>query len=87
MATLTQKHGTATTAGDANARHRLQFEFSAEAYERLNTMKDKTRASSYADLVRNALRMYEWLVEQQENGCEIALVKEGQPLKAVQFMF
>src|SRR5689334_10636035 len=45
---------------------RMQFEFSPEAVERLNYMKERTDASSYAEIVRDALRLYEWFIKQDE---------------------
>ncbi len=66
--------------------HRLQFEFSPEAYSRLQDVKESVGASSYASLVRDALRVYEYVAEQQRRGYEIALRKEGEPLKLVEFI-
>jgi hypothetical protein len=36
--------------------------------ERLNALKAKTEASSYAEVVKNALRLYEALIEETESG-------------------
>jgi hypothetical protein len=36
--------------------------------ERLNALKLKTEASSYAEVLKNALRLYEALIEETENG-------------------
>ena len=38
--------------------------------ERLKAIKVKTEASSYAEVVKNALRLYEALIEETENGKE-----------------
>jgi metal-responsive CopG/Arc/MetJ family transcriptional regulator len=45
-------------------KERLQFDFSTEALKRLDDIKDKTDASTRAEAVRNALRLYEWLVNE-----------------------
>lgn len=62
---------------------RLQFEFSKEAYDRLEKMKAESGAASFAELVRNALRVYDWVKQQEKNGYELALVKDGEHVKSV----
>lgn len=66
---------------------RIQFEFSADAMRRLNHMKEQADAASYAELVRNSLRVYEWLLKQQEAGYDIGLVKDDALAKTVKFVF
>ncbi len=65
---------------------RIQFDFSAEAMRRLNRMKEQTEAASYAELVRDALRVYEWIVQEQKDGFDIGLVKGDTLVKTVKFM-
>jgi hypothetical protein len=62
---------------------RIQFEFSPDALDRLNRMKEQTDASSYAELVRDALRVYEWVVQQDKAGYDIGLVKGETLVKTV----
>jgi hypothetical protein len=45
-------------------KERVQFEFSPEALQRLDEMKDKTGASTRAETVRNALKVYEWILNE-----------------------
>ena len=66
---------------------RIQFEFSDDALERLDRMKKLTRKSSYADVVRDALRIYEWVNQQTEAGYDIGLVKDDTLVKTVKFVF
>jgi len=47
---------------DTKNKERLQFDFSPEALQRLDDIKNKTQATTRAETVRNALRVYEWLV-------------------------
>jgi hypothetical protein len=47
---------------------RVQFDFPPKSMERLNTLKLKTEASSYAEVLKNALRLYEALIEETEHG-------------------
>jgi hypothetical protein len=58
---------------DAKARvskNRVQFDLPPRSMERLNALKIKTEASSYAEVLKNALRLYEALIEETENGNE-----------------
>jgi len=47
---------------------RLQFDFPPKSMERLNILKLKTESSSYAEVLKNALRLYEALIEETERG-------------------
>jgi hypothetical protein len=49
-------------------KNRVQLDFAPRSLERLNTLKAKTEASSYAEVVKNALRIYEALIEEAESG-------------------
>ncbi len=49
-------------------KNRVQLDFAPRSLERLNMLKVKTEASSYAEVVKNALRLYEALIEESENG-------------------
>ncbi len=50
------------------AKNRVQFDLPPRSMERLNALKVKTEASSYAEVVKNALRLYEALIEETESG-------------------
>lgn len=47
-------------------KERVQFDFSPEALQRLDDMKAQTGAATRAEVVRNALRVYDWLVSEVE---------------------
>jgi hypothetical protein len=47
-------------------KERVQFDFSPEALQRLDEIKEKTGAASRAETVRNALRLYEWFVSEAD---------------------
>jgi hypothetical protein len=49
-------------------KNRVQLDFAPRSMERLNMLKTKTEASSYAEVVKNALRLYEALIEESESG-------------------
>ena len=49
---------------------RVQLELQPRAMMRLRNLKEDTEASTYAEVVKSALRLYEFVVEQNENGAE-----------------
>ena len=49
----------------------------AQAMERLTRLKEKTEAASYAEVIRNALRLYEALVDEHEKGAEFSLTRSN----------
>lgn len=68
------ERGTNTTdATTDRATTRVQLELPPPAMERLQRLKERTEAASYAEVIRNALRLYEALVAEHEKGSEFAL--------------
>ena len=55
--------------------YKLQFRFSTDAVERLDSIARKTRSSTRAEVIRNALRLYEYILDQTEGGYQVQLVK------------
>jgi hypothetical protein len=41
--------------------------------ERLKALKDKTEAASYAEVIKNSLRLYEALIGEAEAGNEVLI--------------
>jgi len=56
---------------------RVQLDMPPKAMERLHALKTKTEASSYGEVVRNALKLYEAVVDELEQGNEFFL-QQGQ---------
>ena len=52
------------------------MELPKQSIDRLKTLKQKTEASSYAEVTKNAYRLYEWIIELHENG-KTLLVKNA----------
>lgn len=52
---------------------RIQLDLPSRSVERLNDLKDLTEASSYAEVVRNALRLYEDMAHKADSGKEFLL--------------
>jgi hypothetical protein len=63
------------TPGDGSVRAttRVQLEMPPQAMERLTRLKEKTEAASYAEVIRNALRVFEALLDEHEKGAEFSL--------------
>ena len=52
---------------------RVQLDLSLSAVDRLSALKGKTEAASYTEVVKNALRIYEALIEETEAGKEFLI--------------
>jgi hypothetical protein len=52
---------------------RVQLEMPPQAMERLQRLKERTESASYAEVIRNALRLFEALVDEHEKGSEFAV--------------
>lgn len=60
-------------AGTERTTTRVQLEMPPQAMERLQRLKEHTEAASYAEVIRNALRLFEALVEEHSKGAEFSL--------------
>jgi len=58
---------------DTNAT-RISLDLSRPAFDRLTALEQTTEASSKADLIRDALRLYEYLVRQAAKGAKVQCV-------------
>ena len=63
------------TAAAAAERRRLNLVLPDKSARRLHALLEKTEATSYTEVLRNAMRLYEAILEEAEKGNEI-LVKE-----------
>lgn len=55
---------------------RVQLELPNKSMQRLEKLKDQTEAASYAEVIRNAVMAYSWLIERYENDEKI-LIKDS----------
>lgn len=67
-------------------RARLQLEFTPQALRRLEEIRLKVDARSNAEVVRSALRLYEWFIEQTQANAKI-LVAKGDDVREVELLF
>lgn len=49
---------------------RVQMDLPPRSMERLASLKEKTEAASYAEVIKNALRLYEALIREVDQGNE-----------------
>lgn len=64
-----------------STKQRIQFDFTPESMKRLENLKEKTDATTKAEVVRNALRLYEWFVTQIDPTSTVEVKdKEGETL-------
>lgn len=69
-----RRHGRHGRHGEAERETtRVQLEMPPQAMERLQQLKEKTEAASYAEVIRNALRLYEALIGEAERGAEFQI--------------
>jgi len=54
-------------------RTRLQLDFEDQAIEKLEELRKVTGARTKGDVVRNALRVYEWLLKQRTGGFRLEI--------------
>ena len=62
-------------AVESAIRHRLQIDMSDKALAQLKEIQVATDAQTRAEVIRNALRVYAWLVLQRKEGFDISLLK------------
>jgi hypothetical protein len=81
-----KKKGGSIGTNNHNSRQRVQLEFAPGAFVRLHEIKQLANASTNAEVVRNALRLYEWFLKQRAEGYKHQLVKDNQ-VKEVEIVF
>ena len=59
----------------------------ALAGRRMEKLKEKTHARSYAELIRDALRAYEWMVDEKDAGHEVGAIKGKEIVNVVKLLF
>lgn len=62
---------------------RVQFDFSDEALQTLDTLRDRLSLNSRADVIRYSLRILSWLVEQLQQDAKIIVEKNGRAQEVV----
>mgnify|MGYP001231147250 CR=1 FL=1 len=52
---------------------RVQLELPESSMERLRALRERTEAASYAEVMKNALRLYEALIKEAEGGNQVCV--------------
>lgn len=62
-------------------KQRIQFDLPDKSIIRLKHLREVTEASSYAEVVKNALRLYEIVIQETENGNSFAVIDKEKNAK------
>jgi len=65
---------------------RLHVAFTPRMMERLDYLKEKTEAASYTEVLRNAMRLYDALVQEVEDGNELCVRDKEGNITAYKFL-
>jgi hypothetical protein len=60
-------HAGAKMGTQTNTKQKVQFEFTSDTLRRLDGLKEEVEAYTRAEVVRNALKLYEWFVAQAKD--------------------
>ncbi len=63
---------------------RVQMELPERSFERLKVLKDKTEAASYAEVTKNAYRLYERMIDLVESGHTLCLKDKNGNVKELE---
>lgn len=62
----------------AMTKHRLQFDFTDDALNELDKLRELTGLPNRAELIRHALRFFQWMLnETREKKASVLLEKDG----------
>lgn len=82
MNTLTEVNPTALNE-EVEPRHRLVIDMPKRVYEKLQKVRRESGARTNAEVIRNSIRAYTWLLKQVAAGYTIRLIKDGVVVKDV----
>ena len=66
---------------------RVQFDFTPAALEQLDTMQQRLHAKSRAEVIRYALRVLQWLLDQLKDSAKIMVESKDGKVQTVVFTF
>lgn len=70
----------------SSKRKRIQLDFSENAFEKLEELREMAACDSVAETVRNALRLYSWFLDQRAKGWRLQLSREN-VIREVELLF
>ncbi len=62
---------------------RVQFDFTPDALQTLDSTKNKLSLSSRAEVIRYALKTLQWVLEQLQTGAKILVERDGKAQEVV----
>lgn len=65
---------------------RIQLELPEKSLERLQHLKAMIEASSYGEVLRNALRLYEYVINESSQGATFLIQQEGKAPEVIKFV-
>lgn len=60
-----------------STKKRIQLDLPEQSVIRLKSLCDETEASSYAEVFKNALRLYEFMIEETKKGNKFAVIDKN----------
>lgn len=60
----------------AREKERVQLDFASEALQRLDLLKEETGASTRAETIRQALRLYDWFIHETTSNSTIQITDQ-----------
>jgi hypothetical protein len=62
----------------------VQIEFPEKSFARLARLKTLTQAESHGEVIKNALRLYEFTIDKSSRGATFLLHEEGKSPETIQ---
>lgn len=62
--------------------HRLGFDFARSAYAKLEQMRRRAGADTYAELIRDALRFLDWYWQRRHDGWDVYMYNDDLELES-----
>jgi len=69
-----------------NETTRVQMDLSPSSLERLKRLKKMVEAKNYTDVMKDALRLFEWIVEEESAGSKFVIKKKDGELETVKIL-
>lgn len=66
-------------------KRRLQFDFTEDAVEELDTLQRLTRLPTRVDAIRHALRFLRWAVDETRNGGTLCIERDNKIREVIPF--
>jgi hypothetical protein len=65
---------------------RIQLDLAPASLERLRFLKEQLEAASYAEVIREALKVFEFLVREEQKGSSVVVQPQGDSATALKLI-